>query len=63
MMDFDNFFKARVDALHAEGRYRIFADLERRCGHFPRAFDHRIGDDAGLMSAAMFLERALAEDQ
>ena len=34
-MDFDDFFKARVDALHAEGRYRVFADLERRCGRFP----------------------------
>ena len=42
-MDFDNFFKTRLDALHSEGRYRVFADLERRCGRFPRAFDHRIG--------------------
>src|SRR5437660_12351235 len=42
-MDFDDFFKARVDALHAEGCYRVFADLERRCGQFSRAFDHRIG--------------------
>jgi len=42
-MDFDDFFKARIDALHAEGRYRVFADLERRCGSFPRAYDHRIG--------------------
>ena len=42
-MNFDSFFKTRVDALHAEGRYRVFADLERRCGRFPRAFDHRIG--------------------
>src|SRR5437868_13503409 len=43
MTDFDNFFRARVDALHAEGRYRVFADLERRCGRFPRAFDYRVG--------------------
>ncbi|MGE5269890.1 MAG: 5-aminolevulinate synthase [Thiohalocapsa sp.] len=42
-MNFDDFFKARIDTLHAEGRYRIFADLERRCGRFPRAFDHRVG--------------------
>ena len=30
-MDFDNYFKERLDPLRAEGRYRVFADLERRC--------------------------------
>ena len=42
-MDFDSFFKQRLDALHSEGRYRVFADLERRRGDFPRALDHRVG--------------------
>src|SRR5271170_7219850 len=44
-MNFDSFFKQRLDALHSEGRYRVFADLERRCGQFPRAFDHRVGSE------------------
>jgi 5-aminolevulinate synthase len=41
-MDYESFFRKRLDALHAEGLYRVFADLERRCGRFPRAYDHRI---------------------
>ncbi len=44
-MDHEKFFKQRLDALRAEGRYRVFADLERRAGAFPRAFHHRLGDD------------------
>ena len=42
-MDYETFFRQRLDALRAEGRYRMFADLERRCGRFPCAFDHRTG--------------------
>jgi 5-aminolevulinate synthase len=44
-MDYEGFFKTRIDALKAEGHYRVFADLERRAGAFPRAFDHRGGGD------------------
>jgi len=43
-MDFDAMFKAQLDALKEEGNYRIFAELERKCGAFPRAKSH--DDDA-----------------
>src|SRR3954453_15957678 len=54
-MDFDDFFRARVEALHSEGRYRIFADLERRAGRFPRAYDHRIGAEVTVWCSNDYL--------
>ena len=38
-MNFEGLFQERLDTLHREGRYRIFADLKRRRGCFPVA-DH-----------------------
>jgi 5-aminolevulinate synthase len=54
-MDYEGFFRKRLGALHAEGRYRVFADLERRCGRFPRAFDHRIGDEVTVWCSNDYL--------
>ena len=39
-MDFARHFESQLDTLKAEGNYRTFADLERRCGDFPRANRH-----------------------
>lgn len=36
-MDYDNVFTAALDALRAEGRYRVFADILREKGAYPRA--------------------------
>src|SRR6266853_1693067 len=54
-MDFDTFFKERLDALHSEGRYRVFADLERRRGRFPRAYDHRLGAEVTVWCSNDYL--------
>jgi 5-aminolevulinate synthase len=54
-MDFDSFFKERLDALHNEGRYRVFADLERQCGRFPRAYDHRVGAEVTVWCSNDYL--------
>ena len=37
MMDYAEKFSAALDAVHREGRYRVFADLKRRRGSFPHA--------------------------
>ena len=42
-MDFESFVSSRLDGLHQEGRYRIFAELERQAGIFPRATRHAGG--------------------
>lgn len=45
-MDFEGFFRDQLDGLHREGRYRVFADLERKQGLFPNATHHRDADQA-----------------
>jgi 5-aminolevulinate synthase len=39
-MNFDYLFNTQLDALKEEGNYRIFAELERQCGSFPKAKCH-----------------------
>ena len=40
-MDYEGFFSDAISGLKTEGRYRIFAELERRAGQFPAATHHR----------------------
>jgi 5-aminolevulinate synthase len=43
-MDYEAFFSGHLRRLHDEGRYRVFAELERIVGAFPRARLHREGE-------------------
>jgi 5-aminolevulinate synthase len=40
-MDFNAYFQNELDTLHKAGNYRVFAELERHAGGFPRATRHR----------------------
>jgi 5-aminolevulinate synthase len=36
-MDYNKIFQDQIEKVHREGRYRVFADLKRRCGAYPQA--------------------------
>ena len=44
-MNFDQLFEAQLDTLREDGNYRVFADLERRRGAFPKARNHFDGGE------------------
>jgi 5-aminolevulinate synthase len=53
--DYEACFRRHLDALRAEGRYRVFANLQRRRGSFPRAYDHRTGDEVTIWCSNDYL--------
>lgn len=45
-MDYNKIFDEAIAAVRREGRYRVFADISRQRGDFPRALRHDAGDNA-----------------
>lgn len=45
-MDYKKIFDDAIEAVRNEGRYRVFADISRERGNFPRALRHDAGDNA-----------------
>ena len=56
-MDYRSAFKASLARVRAEGRYRVFANLRRVKGEFPRA---RWRTDAGDVRDVVLLSRRLS---
>ncbi|MEM6415063.1 MAG: 5-aminolevulinate synthase [Pseudomonadota bacterium] len=44
-MNYEAYFAKRLTALREEGNYRVFADIERQAGAFPRASFHKPADN------------------
>jgi 5-aminolevulinate synthase len=40
VLNYEVFFEQQLSGLRREGRYGVFADIERQAGRFPRAFHH-----------------------
>ncbi len=50
-MDYEDFFRTELDTLRTQGNYRIFANLQRQAGSFPRAMHKRAGSPTGAQDA------------
>ncbi|MCC6919736.1 MAG: 5-aminolevulinate synthase [Alphaproteobacteria bacterium] len=52
-MDYDRLFDDAIDAVKAEGRYRVFVDIERQRGFYPKAV-HHAGETQGKRTVTVW---------
>jgi hypothetical protein len=60
VFDYEGLLKKRIEGIRAEGRYRQFANLERRTGVFRRAYHHLVKSDVTVWCS---LQRIRSADQ
>ena len=53
--DYDRLFTNTLKQIRAEGRYRVFTELERMAGHFPRARSTKTGAEVIVWCANDYL--------
>lgn len=53
--DYSAFFKNSIASLKAEGRYRVFNDLQRKSGQFPLAYSHATGKEVTVWCSNDYL--------
>jgi 5-aminolevulinate synthase len=51
-MNYEGLFLKHLNTLREEGRYRVFADLERHVGSFPRATRYNAGGQSDVTVCA-----------
>jgi 5-aminolevulinate synthase len=51
-VNYEAFFQDALDGLKTEGRYRVFAELERQAGRFPRAV--RFNEDGSVQDVTVW---------
>lgn len=47
-MDYENFFGSELQSVRDEGRYRVFAEIERKAGNFPHATRYVDGETSNV---------------
>lgn len=62
LFDYRNFFARELTQLHREGRYRVFADLEREPQSDIHAYDHRAGRRVTIWCSNDYLSMGVHPD-
>ena len=62
LFNYRDFFTNELSQLHREGRYRVFADLERESQSGIHAFDHRAGRRVTIWCSNDYLSMGVHPD-